>query len=236
MVEQQTSQFEGGQQKYGIDRYAMRAGAAQRPVVVLLHGVDGMGGESGTGIGTFAEQIAAAGFLVYVPHYFDVADGADSLPLEQLFVRRVPRVGIYPARVAAAVDHVLARPEGNGQLGLVGFSLGGGLAIEYAQSAPGKVQALVDYFGYIADPRTYANAGLLPPTLILHNKADAIVKIRESSTPLLEALGRTTVVHDHRFYDDANPERGNHPFFPGGPADVDSRARSVAWLRSYCTP
>jgi dienelactone hydrolase len=234
MVEHESSSFEMGGQKYPIDRYAAKNGSAKRSIVIVLHGVDGMGGESGTEIRKFAEQIADAGFLVFVPHYFDAADGADSLPLEQLFFRRVPRVGSYPPRIAAAIDHVLQQSGGDGELGLVGLSLGGGLAIDYAQSiSSGEVRALVDYFGYISDPKLYANAGRLPPTLILHNNADEIVKIRESSKPLLEALGRTAVVHDHCFYDDANPARGNHPFLPGGPADVDSRSRSVAWLKTY---
>jgi dienelactone hydrolase len=234
MVEQQSSTFEVGTQKHRIDRYAAKHGLPKRPVVVVFHGVDGMGGESGTEIRKFAEQIAGEGFLVFVPHYFDAADGADTLPLEQLFLRRVPRVGSYPMRIAAAVDYALAQPGGDARLGLVGLSLGGGLAVDYAESGSArKVSALIDYFGFISDPTHFANAGRLPPTLILHNNADGIVKIRESSKALLDALDKTAVIHDHRFYDDANPLRGHHPFLPGGAADVDSRSRSVAWLNTY---
>ena len=143
-------------------------------------------------------------------------------------------MGSYPVRIAAAIDHAVAQAGGDGRLGLVGLSLGGGLAVDYAESvSAGKVRALVDYFGFISSPRHFANVDRLPPTLILHNNADGIVKIRESSKPLLDALDKTTVIHEHHFYDDANPLRGNHPFLPGGPADVDSRSRSVEWLKTY---
>ena len=102
-----------------------------------------------TEIGKFAKQIAEAGFLVFVPHYFDAEDGPDNVSLEELVGKRLPRVGQYPPRVTAAMDHVLAQPEGDGRLGLVGLSLGGGLAVGYAESVPGRVKALVDFFGFM---------------------------------------------------------------------------------------
>jgi dienelactone hydrolase len=235
MIEHESSTFAIGTQQYTVERYAKKNGSGKRPVVVVVHGVDGMSGESGTEIRKLAEHIAGQGFLVLIPHYFDASDGADTLPLEQLFDRRVPSVANYPARIAAAVDYAvsLAGADSN-LLGMVGISLGGGLALEYAESVRGgKVKALVDYFGFIPDPKIWANARRLPPTLILHNNADDIVKVESSSQPLLEALDKTRVIHDHRFYDDANPARRHHPFLPGGKADVDSRARSVAWLKTH---
>jgi dienelactone hydrolase len=234
MIEHQTSKFVSGSLSYTIDRYADKAGAATRPVVVMLHGVDGLGTQSGVEIDKFAKQLAGEGFLVFVPHYFDAADGADTLPLPQVFAMRVPRVGLYPPRIAAAVDHARTQPGADaGRLGLIGLSLGGGLALQHAEGAPaGTIKALVDFFGYISDQATLNNVSHLPPTLVLHNKADEIVKVAVSSQPLLAALDKSTVVHDHEFYDDANPPT-NHPFLPGGHADVDSRARSVKWMKTH---
>ena len=234
MSQLQSSTFEFGTTKHQIDRYPAKNGGTKQPAIVMLHGVDGMGSESGTEIAKFAEQVAAGGFTVFVPHYFDASDGADSLPIEELFARRVPRLRNYPARIAAAVDHVLKQPGSDGRLGLIGLSLGGGLAVGYAESVPpGKVKALVDFFGFISDPTHFLNAGRLPPTLILHNRADDIVRVSDTSQPLLDALDKTKVVHDHRFYDDVNPSRRNHPFLPGGKADVDARSRAVAWLTTH---
>ena len=63
-------------------------GAAKRPVVVMVHVVDGMGDPSGTEIRKFAEQLATAGDLVFTPHYFDTNDGSDSLPIAALLALR----------------------------------------------------------------------------------------------------------------------------------------------------
>jgi len=238
MIEQHTSAFAIGGQSYAVQRYAQKHGTATRPPVVVLHGVDGLGTQSGVEIRKFAEQMAGEGFLVFVPNYFDANDGADTLPLEELFGRRVPRVASYLPRVAAAVEHVLKQADVDaGHVGLVGLSLGGGLALQYAHGVPaGTVKALVDYFGYIADPRIFANVHRLPPTLILHHNADEIVKMAASSQLLLDALDRSAVVHDHQFYDDVNPAGRHHPFLPGGHADVDSRSRSIAWLKAHLIP
>jgi dienelactone hydrolase len=238
MIEHLSSTYSSGNQPYTIDRYAEKNGAPKRPVVVLLHGVDGLGTQSGAEIRKLAEQIAGEGFLVIVPHYFDANDGADTQPIAELFERRLPRLAGYPLRIAAAVDYALKQPDADSErLGLVGLSLGGGLALDYAESAKaGRIKALVDYFGYISDPKIFANVERLPPTLILHNNADKIVKIEASSQLLLDALEKSAVIHDHCFYDDVNPSGRDHPFLPGGKADVDSRARSVMWLKTHLMP
>jgi hypothetical protein len=62
------------------------------------------------------------------------------------------------------------------------------------------------------------------------------VKVADSSQPLLDALEASTVVHAHTFYNDDNPALKNHPFRPGGHADIHSRARSLAWLKTYLKP
>ena len=165
MIEHSSSSYSSANQPYAIDRYNEKNGAPKRAVVVLLHGVDGLGTLSGVEIQKFAEQIAGAGFLVMVPHYFDASDGADTQPVAELFERRLPRLAGYPPRIAAAVEYAL-----------------------------------------------------------------------KSSRPLLDALDKSVVIHDHCFYDDANPGSRDHPFLPGGKADLDSRSRSVAWLKTHLMP
>jgi dienelactone hydrolase len=227
--------FEHQGQKYAMDKYPAAATPGKPPVVVVLHGTDGMGGESGSGIRTFAAQIAAEGFAVFVPHYFGADDGADTDPIAELFARRVPRIGNYGPRVAAAMKDVAAQTDvDGGRVGLVGLSLGGGLALEYAESArSGAVDALVDFFGFVSDPAIYANAARLPPTLVFHNAHDGIVD-PQYSKKLVDALTKSGVALDQRFYtDESYPERKNHPFKPGGRADIESRAKTVAWLKKY---
>jgi Dienelactone hydrolase and related enzymes len=238
MTDVQTSTFNVGPASYPIDRY-VQSGSSKLPVVVILHGVDGMVGESETEIRKLAAQIAGDGYAVFLPHYFGAEPAGATTPPVEVLLQRTSTADNMRPRIAAAVKYSLAQPESDaGRLGLVGLSLGGGLALWFAESAPsGSVRAVVDFFGHISDPAIYAHANTLPPTLVFHNKPDGVVP---SKTPvdLLAVLKQQGVVHDGTIYDKEPPypERLEHTFRPGGPADVDSRARTRKWLDTYVKP
>jgi len=217
MIQQTPTPFSVGTDTYPMTRYAAASAVPARPAVVFLHGTDGLVGESGTEIQKFAEQIAADGFLVFVPSYFG-NDGEGTVPVLELYDRRIRGVNSYTPRIAAAIDRALADPGvARGHLGLVGLSLGGGLALQYAASrAPGEVDAVVDFFGYIApESNVYRDAARLPPTLIFHNPKDKIVD-PNYSTRLRDALTTAKVPHEHHEKDDDYEERKFHPFRSGG--------------------
>jgi dienelactone hydrolase len=223
--------------KYTIDKYSEAGGPPKRPVVVIVHGTDGMGGSSGPQIRSFAEQIAAAGFAVFIPHYFNSSDGADTDPVPVLFQRRIPRVRGYGPRVKAGVEYAMSQADSDsGRVGVVGLSLGGGLAVEYAENAgSAKVQALVVFFGFIWDRSLYANADRLPPTLLLHNEKDGFVD-SNYSTELEAALQNNRVPCRKEFLPDDNLAQNNHPFKADGDADRKSRAMTLDWLKKYLMP
>lgn len=223
-----SSTFPVGTDKYTIDRYATQSGPATRPVVVMLHGVDGMVGESEKEVRKLAAQIADDGYLVFVPHYLDPAPGSTTMASRDVLVQRTLQASTYRPRVTAAVNYALAQAGADTtRVGIIGLSLGGGPALWYAESAPrGNVKAVVDYFGHIGDQGIYANAANLPPTLIFHNHDDGIVP-RTMSEKLIAAMVAKGVVHDSEIYREPSyPERWDHTFRPGGKADVDSRART----------
>jgi len=219
--------FSVGSETFAMDRYPATPGTAKRPVVLMVHGLDGLAGASGIGIRKFAEQASDGGYLVLVPDYFGSSDGADSAQ------ERLAHAAAYRPRIAAAVDRALEEADADKKsLGLVGFSLGGGQVVAYAEAAPaGRVKALVDFFGYL-DSEMVTAADRLPPTLVLHNNADLVVP-SSISRALLASLATAGVEHDAVFYDDDNPQQGNHPFKSGGPADVDSRKRTIEWLKNH---
>jgi dienelactone hydrolase len=234
MAERATATFQAGPDKYSVVTYAASGSPAKTPAVVLLHGTDGLEGESGTEIPKLAEQIAEAGFIVFVPEYFG-RNEPTGVPLDVVFTRRIQSVGTYAPRVAAAVDHACSDPRvDRARLGLVGLSLGGGLALQYALgAAAGTVDAVVDFFGYIdAGSNVYRDAAKLPPTLIFHNENDKIVE-PSYSLNLRDALLTHGITHEYHPYDDDYHERRFHPFRPGGRADKDSRSRTVQWLKKY---
>jgi dienelactone hydrolase len=234
MAQRPSTTFKVGTETCTVDSFAAPKGAAKRPVVVILHGVDGMVGESASEVGKLAEQIAEDGYLVFVPHYLGSGSDTTKLPSPDVLAQRTANVNSYRPRVAAAVAYAVAQPDGDSsRVGLVGLSLGGGLALWYAESAArGKVKALVDFFGHVSDPTIYSNAAKLPPTLVFHNKGDGIVTVR-NSIDLISALARDRITHDSQIYDEAYPARFHHTFRPNGPADVDSRARTRKWLDTH---
>ena len=239
MAMRTTSTFQAGADTYSVSSYAPASvaptgAAAKPPAVVVLHGTDGLDGESGTEVPRLAAQIADAGFIAFLPEYFGRGEPA-GLPIEELFMRRIQSVGAYASRVAAAIDHARADPRvDRDRVGLVGLSLGGGLALQYAAGAPaGTVDAVVDYFGYIdAGSSVYRDAGKLPPTIIFHCEHDQIVA-PSYSQKLRDELRATGIAHELHSYDDDYRERKFHPFRPGGAADKDARSRTIAWLGKY---
>ena len=87
--------FVVGTQKYDIDRYAVKNGAAKRPAVVMLHGVDGMDSESGKEIGKFAGQIAGEGIPAFRPSWLRIRRRAETL---QCGIPERDRISILSAR------------------------------------------------------------------------------------------------------------------------------------------
>ena len=81
-----------GTDRYTIDQYATRTGPAKRPVVVILHGVDGMVEESEKEVRRLADQIADDGYIVFVPHYLDPAPGSTTMPSREVMVQRSMQV------------------------------------------------------------------------------------------------------------------------------------------------
>ncbi|WP_165069179.1 dienelactone hydrolase family protein [Paludisphaera rhizosphaerae] len=223
-----------GGKAYPMSRSDILAGVSNRPIVVLLHGIDGLSELSRPQIESFAGELDAQGYAVFVPTYFDSNDGTltDLSHLDSVAALRTGRVGEYGKRVAAAVQ--VARAEADVdplRVALVGFSLGGGLALERAEASTGEVKAVVDFFGYLGSPSIAANAANLPPTLVFHNHADEIVPASNSKT-LMDSLDRTSVPHDVHFLHDEGGLK-HHPFKPKGEADEISRLLTLRWLKKY---
>jgi carboxymethylenebutenolidase len=143
--------------------------------------------------------------------------------------------------LTAAIEHLRGRPDADlDRLGLVGFSLGGGIAMSYIAASPaGSVDVFVDFYGYVA-PLLGAGVGKFPPTIIFHNEHDPVVRVSENSKPLADALEAAGITHDpvrpYRWYQ-GNWEPGfGHAFQPGGRDDAASRAGTKTWLTTHMPP
>lgn len=128
----------------------------KKPALILLHGAGGLevedGGDYYRG---FARGLARRGYVVLLPHFYQEKTRAEG------------NFDEWGAAVAATLDHAVARPRVDpARVGLVGFSLGAGLALERAKADP-RVGAISLYL--------VAGGGRvdrLPPTLVIVGDAD----------------------------------------------------------------
>lgn len=191
-------------------------GPGPHPTVLLLHGSDGLtypGRYS-----TAARTLAAAGFTVFLPHYFE-STGDRRAAYGELG----SKFPAWLAANAAALDQVVAAAGvARNRIGVVGISLGGALALALSAQDT-RVGAVVNFFGYL--PGQLRDAGRFAPTLILHGDADRIVPVSNAYAieTLLKARGG---VVERQIY----PGEG-HGF--GGAASSDAAIRTATFLNRH---
>jgi dienelactone hydrolase len=227
-----TEKYPVGAPKFNIHIEPAPDDGKRYPIVVLVHGNFGLAPPYGAQLQSFAAEIAKLGYLAAVPSYYE-----DQVPhmLDDNIDSHVPAL-------AAAIKHLEDRDDADGtRLGLVGFSLGGGISMAFINSsAKGRVSVFADFYGYVG-PKLNDGVANFPPTIIFHNKNDRqFVKPHEHSEPLAAALAKEGIVYEphppYDWYDETWPEGFNHAFQPGGDADKDSRKRTLDWLDRHMKP
>ena len=123
------------------------------PVVVVLHDMYGRV----PGLVSYAEALASRGFRVAVPDLYDGVCTLDSTTAYELMGNL--DIGTALAEIDDAM--VEAQHTGTERIGLVGFSLGGWLALLHAQA--GAADAVVAYYASLG-PRDH---GVIPCPVLL---------------------------------------------------------------------
>jgi carboxymethylenebutenolidase len=166
------------------------------PALVLLHAVDGIEGEWTVLYRTLSKEYASRGYVVVLAHLFDRTDPkkTDRAAYRTLFVnhilgkelgeneakRRKELFGEWVECARDAVAYARSRPDVNGErVALVGFSLGGCLALSAATEHELKLAALVEVCGAL--PVEYrSQVKRMPPTLLLHGDADKVIPVEQA--------------------------------------------------------
>jgi len=204
-----------------VDWFAPAAGHVVR-TVVLLHGRDGPDGVAGDRpYWALATEVAAGGFQVALPWYFARTPDTEPTAGElDALGQEVERYGLW----LRAIGEVLrAAPRMTRPFGLLGYSLGGYLALTAAMSWPGVAAVAACYAGV---PTPFADlAARLPPALVLHGADDPVVPASEA-TALARLLRRHRVPHEVHVYSGAG-----HGF--RGPDAEDAIGRVVAFFRRH---
>ena len=158
-------------------------GMPGNPLVVLVHDYYGRL----PALERLASILAGAGYFVAVPDLYNGRATTDPAEAEQLM--DALEIGL----ALAELDDIItdARIQGSQRIGLVGFSLGGWLALLHAQG--GSVDAAVAYYASLG-PKDH---GVVPAPLLLHyaefdewgagdDPASFIERLKEHGTPVSE--------------------------------------------------
>lgn len=166
----------------------------------------------------YGEALAtSAGLRVLVPDLYDGVATTDPDTAERLLDRLSTdhAVGVLDDAVATL------RSEGSDRIGLVGFSMGGGLALSRAQA--GTVDAVVSYYATLGA----ANHTLIPAPVLLHlAERDAWPEDGEPAAFVARLLDHGTPILQHEY---AGTEHG---FANASVPEVDAGAARLAFART----
>jgi carboxymethylenebutenolidase len=125
-----------------------------RPLVILLHDWYGRL----PWLESYAAALSSQGYRVIVPDFYSGVATIEAATAEVLMA------GLDVAGALAELDDIIqaARAGGSARVGVVGFSLGGWLALLHAQS--GAADAVVAYYATLAP----AQHGVIPAPVLLH--------------------------------------------------------------------
>jgi carboxymethylenebutenolidase len=171
-----------------------------------------------------ADRFAAAGFVVLAPDLYDGQQTKSPDQAAKLFMAL--RIGEAAKDIRGAARHLIARPDVSPKkVGVVGFCMGGQLALYAGQEYPDEIGAVVDFYG------VHPNVPIDPvkvevPVMLHFGKRDSSVP-EATAKGLIEKLSGSAAEVSAHFYD------ADHAFFNDTRPEVHDRgAADEAWTRS----
>lgn len=173
------------------------------------------------------DRFAREGFSALAPDLYRGATAAEPDEADKLMMAL--NLGQAAQDMGAAVDHLRASPAVRGDgLGVVGFCMGGGLALMLAAQRPADIDACVTFYGLIPWESARPDWSALDAPVQGHFGEQDGLFSPERARQLQEALESSGTTTDFNIYADAG-----HAFFNDRRADayVESAA-SLAWTRT----
>jgi carboxymethylenebutenolidase len=191
----ETAEFQSGSKAIAVE-VSPPPKLGKYPTLVILHAVDGIEGDWAVLYRTLSKEYASRGYVVVLAHLFDRTDPkkTDRAAYRDLFVnhfsgkelsekdakRRKELFGEWVECVRDTVAYARTRPDVKGdRVALVGFSLGGCLALSAGTDPDLKLAALIEVCGAL--PVEYRpRVKKMPPTLLLHGDADKVIPVEQA--------------------------------------------------------
>jgi dienelactone hydrolase len=215
--------FHSNHQPITIERFDPRSGTSHLAVMLVHSGAGPEGDWRKSGI---IGVLTAAGYSVFIPHYFDGPGKWIPSDKAEILLQ-------YIRVLNDATRYIAAQPDiRNKGIGVVGFSLGGYLVLALAEEERShppplrspEIKAVVEFFGgmpgFAEDRMT-----TMPPVLILHGVDDDNIEVSHAYD-LEKLLQKKEIPYEIKIY----PHQG-HGFT--GDALEDSNKRTVSFLSAH---
>jgi carboxymethylenebutenolidase len=173
------------------------------------------------------DRFAAEGFVAVAPDLYRGTQLSVTEPDEAGKEMMALKLDRAARDMSGAVDEVRRRSSGD-KVGVVGFCMGGGLALVLATQRPDAVDACVAFYGLIPWPDAQPDYSKLSGGVLVHVAGNDEYFSPEAAGALeeqLRALGKDVALHvyagaDHAFFNDTRPEV------------YDAAASALAWERT----
>jgi carboxymethylenebutenolidase len=195
---------------------AYASGEATRPGVIVLQEWWGLDDH----IKEVTDRLAQEGFVALAP---DLYHGVVTTEPDEAR-KQAMELGMRDAvaEIVQAISYLRELPEVNGQIGVVGFCMGGGLVLRTAAETDAADAAVVFYGQPLAADDA---ARVSAPVLSLLGSADGIGAARYES--MHSVFAENGVANEFQLYEGAQ-----HAFFNDTRASYDAEAAADAWQRT----
>ena len=181
-----------------------------------------------------AARLAREGFVVLAPDlYHGEKTTTPDAAGKMLMALDIPRAA---KEIGAAADHLIADASVDPKrVGVMGFCMGGQLALYAGQEYPQKFGAVVDFYGIHPNARIEPERIAVPVLMHFANRDKSVpVDDAREFVKKLERANKTVHAHfyeaDHAFLNDTRPE-----VYDKETAEL-AWTRSVAFLRHHLEP
>ncbi len=222
----QAGEFQSGGKPVTED-HCGPSSAGPHPAVILLHGA-GPEGIDESQFQDMCADLAGRGYYAEFLEYYSATGPVSPDDPNDIFQVKFP---IFKDEIRDGIEALQKNPAVDPKrIALVGFSLGAYLSLAVGAENPGKVAAIVEYYGGLL-PNLDGQAANLPPTLILHGGRDVIVAVQQAHS-LDQLMTRGQLPHEVHIY----PSAGHAFNFAPGADGRDAWARTLDFLDKYLKP
>jgi carboxymethylenebutenolidase len=194
------------------------AGAARLPAVLVVHENRGLNPY----IEDVARRLAKAGFMALAPDGLSSVGGYPGNDAEGRELQKTVDPEKLMNDFFAGAEHLMAREDGTGKVGAVGFCYGGGVCNALAVAYP-ELAASVPFYG--RQPRPEDAARIEAPLLLHYAGLDE--RINAGWPAYEQALKDNGKTYEAHIYDGVN-----HGFHNDSTPRYDAAAAELAWSRT----